>query len=126
MADNSTVLKRQEGADKITITSAKAVAADDILLLNLGGSFQHVHVQIRQFDVSDIEIVGGAGTCTLTSQGPGGLSSLAAGFEPFDSAIDLTAPINKTAVRPVEAIRGTLAAETLTITWQLIVTFYRS
>ncbi len=126
MADNSTVLKRQEGADRITITSAKAVAADDILLLDLGGSFQHVHVQIRQFDVADVEIVGGAGTCTLTSMGPGGDNSKTLAYEPFDSAIDLTAPVGKTAVRPVEALRGVLAAETLTITWQLIVTFYKS
>ncbi len=126
MADNSIVLKRQEGADRISIISAKAIAADDILLTGLGSSFQHVHVQIRMFDAGGVEILDSAGTCTLTSMGPGGTSSLTLAFEPFSSAIDLTGPVSKTAVRPVEAIRGVLAAEVLAITWQLIVTFYKS
>jgi len=77
------------------------------------------------FNVGGDEIVDVAGTCTVTSMGPGGDSSKTLAFEPYSSSIDLTAPVSKTQNRPVEAIRGVLASESLTITWQLIVTFYK-
>ncbi len=66
------------------------------------------------------------GAFTVTWQGPKGDTTLAATFEASSGAIDATAPVTVTIVGPVSTIKVVEASTTSVITWDVVVSAYKS
>lgn len=126
MAIDTTVLKRVESPNRLMIRSGRAIAADDIEILNLGEAYRHVYVTLRMYNSSSDQIVDSTGTAALTWQGPVSDPGLADSYEVHGSTFDLTAPVTLAITGPVSNLKAVLTSETDIDTWQLIVTAYKN
>ena len=106
--------------------AASVASADTVLMTGLGEAFRNVYITVRMFDIAGDQIVDIAGTFTVTWQGPRGSATLAATFEPSSGTISAIAPTTVTATGPISSVNVALASSTNTVTWQAIVSAFRS